>query len=71
MSFLHLLRQQSFQQISQRKYSPPFAKDNPEEEIKAHQEQVYEVPQDRAICSPCTHHYCNIFQGYLLEQWDK
>ena len=42
----------SFYQDSQRKLSTPWPKDNPEEEIKPSQEQVYEVLLDRIIPSP-------------------
>ena len=52
MSFLHPLRQPHyFQKVSMRKCPTSDPKDNPEEEVSAHQEQVYEVPQDRVICS--------------------
>ena len=40
----------SFQQVGQRKCPTPYTKDNLHEEIEAHQEQVYEVPQDRVVC---------------------
>ena len=36
----------SFQQASQRICGTPYSKDNPKEEIKVHQEQVYEVQQE-------------------------
>ena len=42
----------SFQQVSQRKCLTPYEKYNPEEGIEVHSEQIYEVPQDRVICSP-------------------
>ena len=45
----------------------PYPKDNPEEEIEVHQEQVYEVPHDRVTCSPSNAPVLPHFPGYLLE----
>ena len=40
-------------------------KDNLQEEIEVHQDQVYEMLQDRVICCPHTHKYYDIFKEYL------
>ena len=50
--FLHPIQvTASFQHVIQRKCPTTYPKDNVEEEIEVHQEQVYNIPQDRIICS--------------------
>ena len=42
----------SFQQGNHRKFPTPYPQCNLQKEIEGHQEPVYEVQQDRMICSP-------------------
>ena len=64
MSFLHLLRQQHHFSKSARENFCSYPKDNLEKEDEIHQEEMYEVPQDRVIClcyySPVLPHFLGL-----------